>query len=80
MEIKVKVAGHAKDYISDGKPEIIVDIDVPFTPNDLVLKLGIKKGLISAITVGGKIKRWDEEITEEEIQQGITIISPVGGG
>jgi len=80
MKIKIKGAGHAKDYISDGKSEIIVDIDVPFTPNDLVSKLGIKKGLISAITVGGTLKRWDEKITEEEMQQGITIISPIGGG
>ena len=80
MKIKIKVAGHAKEYISDGKSEIMVDIDVPFTPNELVLKLGIKKGLVSAITVGGTIKRWDEKITEEEIQQGITIISPVSGG
>ncbi len=80
MKIRVKVAGHAKEYISDGKNYIDVDIDIPFTPNDLIKKLGINKGLVSAITVGDTLKRWDEPITEEDIEKGITIISPVGGG
>ncbi len=80
MKIRVKVAGHAKEYISDGKSYIDVDIDIPFTPNDLIKKLGINKGLVSAITVGDTLKRWDEPITEEDIEKGITIISPVGGG
>ncbi len=80
MEITIKVAGHAKEYISGGKSTITVDIDVPFTPNELIEKLGINKGLVSAITVGGTLKRWNETITAEEIQKGITIISPVGGG
>ena len=80
MKIRVKVAGHAKEYISGGKNYIDVDIDVPFTPNELIRKLGINKGLVSAITVGDTLKRWDEPITEEDIEKGITIISPVGGG
>ncbi len=80
MEITIKVAGHAKEYISGGKSTITVDIDVPFTPNDLIEKLGINKGLVSAITVGDTIWRWNEPITEEDMKKGITIISPVGGG
>ena len=80
MEITIKVAGHAKEYISGGKSTITVDIDIPFTPNDLIEKLGINKGLVSAITVGDTIWRWNEPITEEDMEKGITIISPVGGG
>jgi sulfur carrier protein ThiS len=80
MKIQIKVAGHAKEYISGGKSTVEVDIDVPFTPNELIEKLGINKGLVSAITVDNTIKRWDELITEEDVEKGITIISPVGGG
>ena len=82
MEIEIKVTGHAKEWISPSGI-LHIDIDPPITPEELIQKLGIKRGLVSAVIVGDKWLRWQEPITHQMLESAgkkITIITPVGGG
>ncbi len=82
MEIEIKVTGHAKEWISSSGT-LHIDIELPITPEELIQKLGIKRGLVSAVIVGNKWLRWQEPITQQMLKSAgkkITIITPVGGG
>jgi len=82
MNLTIKITGHAKEWIAPSGT-IHADIELPITPKELVQKLGIKKGLVSAVIVGDKWLRWDEPITRQLLKESgnkIVIITPVGGG
>lgn len=77
MHIRVRGAGHIAEYLPGGEQGIDVTLSRPRTVGEIMEELGIARGLVMGVTVGGRRRPLTYVPADGEV---VVLLAPPGGG
>ncbi len=78
IRVDVKVAGHVRDLMPDGRDMYRLELDKPLTVSEIIEhRVGSNPMLFASVVVNGQ-RRAKDYLVEEDAE--IILLSPVAGG